>query len=83
MEYYTEEWLRKAGDRIGGTIKVDSTALATSREKFARVCVEIDLDKPFVASYRMRGWEGKLQYEGLHDLCFTCGKYKHKEIKCP
>lgn len=47
------------------------------------LCVEIDLDKPLVASYRLRGREGKLQYEGLHDLCFMCGKYGHKEIMCP
>lgn len=46
------------------------------------MCVEIDLDKPLVASYKMRGMEGQLQYEGPHDLCFTSGKYGHKEIKC-
>lgn len=31
----------------------------------------------------MSGVEGQLQYEGLQDLCFTCGKYGHKEVKCP
>lgn len=83
VKYYTEEWLRKVGDTIGRTIKVDDTTLAMSHGKFARVCVEIDLDKSLVVSYRMRGREGQLLYEGLHDLCFTCGKYRHGEIKCP
>lgn len=68
---------------IGRKIKVDDTTLATSRRKFARVCVEIDLNKPLIASYKLRGEEGHFQYEGLHDLCFSCGKYGHKEIKCP
>lgn len=45
--------------------------------------MEIYLEKPLVASYRLRGREGQLQYEGLHDLCFTGGKYGHKKIKCP
>lgn len=63
--------------------KVDETTLATSRRKFAHVCVEINLDKPLVTSYRMRGRDGRLQYEGLQDLCFTCCKYGHKEIKFP
>lgn len=50
---------------------------------FARVCVEIELDKPLVATYKMRGEEGQIQYEGLYDLCFLSGKYGHKETACP
>lgn len=29
---------------------------------------------------RVREWQ--LQYEGLHDLCFTCGRYGHRESNC-
>lgn len=83
IEYYTEEWLHKAGNTIGRIIKVDDTTLVTSQGKFARVCVEIGLDKSLVSSYGMRGEEGQLQYEGLHELCFKCGKYGQREIKCP
>lgn len=83
LEYYTKEWLRYAGDTLGKTIKVDETTLAAARGRFARVCIEIDLNKPLVANYRLRGIEGQVQYEGLQDLCFTCGKYGHKEVKCP
>lgn len=83
IEYYTEEWLQKASYTLGMTIKVDDTKLATSRGRFAHACVEINMDKPLVASYRMRGIEGQLQYEDLQDLCFTFGKYGHKEVKCP
>lgn len=55
VEYYTEKWLRKAGDTLGRTIKVDETTLATSHKEFAWICVEIDLDRPLMATYRMRG----------------------------
>lgn len=31
----------------------------------------------------MRGENWRLQYKGLHDLCFTCGKYRHRKVGCP
>lgn len=34
VEYYNERWLRRAGDRIGKTLKVDDTTRAASRGKF-------------------------------------------------
>lgn len=51
VEYYIDEWLRKAGDMIGKTIKVDDTTLASLQGKFAGVCAEIDLDKLLLASF--------------------------------
>lgn len=62
VEYYTVDWLRKAGDEIGKTIKVDNTTLATTRGRFARVCVEIDMGKLLRTTYRMRGRDRRLQY---------------------
>lgn len=81
--YYLEEWIEMAGKRIGKIIRIDDTTRATTRSKFARVCVEIDLNKPLKAGYRMRGKFWCLQYEGLHDLCFTFGKFGHREAVCP
>lgn len=83
VQYFDEEWLRKAGDEMGRTLKVDDTTRATARGRFARVCVEIDMGKPLRANYKMKGKNYRLQYEGLHDLCFTCGKYGHREAGCP
>lgn len=39
VEYYTEQWLQQAGDQLGRTIKVDRTTLATTRGRFARICI--------------------------------------------
>lgn len=47
-KYYTERWLRQARNHIGHTVKVDITTLLASRGMFARVCVEVDLDKPLM-----------------------------------
>lgn len=72
----------RAGDRIEKTIKVDDTTKATTRGKFARVCVELDLRKPLKTGYRMRGREWKLKYEGLQEFRFSCGHYGHRESNC-
>lgn len=83
VEFYTEAWLHKAGDEIGKTIKVNDTTLATIQGRFVRVCVEIDMGKPLKSTYKMRGKDRCLQYEGLHALCFKCSKYGHQEVACP
>lgn len=83
VEYYNEQWLKRAGDRIGRMLKVDKTTLVASRGRFARVCVEVDLRKPLCEGYWRRGRRKALQYEGLHPLCFHCGVYGHQALNCP
>lgn len=79
VECFSEAWLRKAADQTGRTIRVDRTTLATTRGRFARVCIEFDMGKPLRAKYMMRGKNWRIQYEGLYDLCFKCGKYMQRE----
>lgn len=74
-EYSNVEWLCRAGDQIGKIIKVDDITMVISRDKFARVCVEADLQKHLRSHYRMGGKVYHIQYEGQSDLCFSCGKY--------
>lgn len=83
VECYTTRWLKQAGNHIGRTVRVDFATLLATRGKFARVCVEVDLDKPLMAGYRMGGDYYMLQYEGLTDLCFGCGRYGHRMHLCP
>lgn len=71
VEYYIESWLKRDGDRIGNTIKFDDMTRAMTKGKFARVYVEVDLTKPLKMGYKIRGRDWKLQYKGLHELCFT------------
>lgn len=79
VEYYSKRWIKKTDNHIGRMIKIDTATLFVSREKFARVCVEVDLRKPLKSGYRLRGEYRRLRYEGLHDLCFLCGRYCHRE----
>lgn len=57
--------------------------LATTRGKFSRVCVELELKKPLRSRYRLWGREWPLEYEGQQAICFSCGKYGHRESFCP
>lgn len=52
-------------------------------EKFAKVCIEVDLMKPLHAGYKLHGKMWRIQYEGIHELCIICGKYGHRSSNCP
>ncbi|QHO03191.1 uncharacterized protein DS421_13g430210 [Arachis hypogaea] len=47
--------------------------------KFARLCVELDLSKPLHSKYLVNRRNYHIEYEGLHMICFTCGKFGHTE----
>lgn len=55
VDYYTAEWIERAGNKILLTIKLNRTMLLASRGKPAKVCVMVDLRKPLKAGYKLRG----------------------------
>lgn len=77
IEYYNTQALMKLGNLVGRAMYVDKTMLNASRVKYARVSVEIDLSKPLPAKFRLRRRIYKIEYEGLHNICFECGVYGH------
>ncbi|CAN1130296.1 hypothetical protein LINPERHAP2_LOCUS5742 [Linum perenne] len=82
FEYFDREILKIIGDRIGRTVRIDHTTLEGSRGNFARICVEVDLSKPLLSKYRLRRRVRRIEYEGLHTICFNCGCYGHKDDVC-
>jgi hypothetical protein len=56
--------------------------LDAPRGKFARVCIDIDLDKPVVGTVWFRDFWYHVEYEGLHLLCKNCGIYGHVARNC-
>ncbi|CAN1144835.1 hypothetical protein LINPERHAP2_LOCUS14333 [Linum perenne] len=83
LENYDAAILKIIGDRIGKTVRVDGTTLFGNRGNYARICVEVDLHKPLLSKYRLRRRVRRIEYEGLHEICFTCGRYGHEEKACP
>lgn len=62
---------------------MDSNTAQQVRGKFARVYMELDLDNPLVAQYRLNGKLMAIKYEGMHLICFRYGKYGHDKDACP
>ncbi|XP_019175434.1 PREDICTED: uncharacterized protein LOC109170738 [Ipomoea nil] len=82
MEYYDIIFLRKLGNRIGRTVRVDRATSLGSRGRFARICVEIDMRKPIISKFNYEGKVRYVVYEGIHLVCFSCGVYGHAKETC-
>ncbi|KAJ4833381.1 hypothetical protein Tsubulata_032955 [Turnera subulata] len=83
LEYYDRGLLMRVGNRIGKFPRVDNATLTASRCNFARICVEVDLTKPLKSKFKIRRKVHRLVYEGLHNICFECGKFGHMRDRCP
>ncbi|MCH81759.1 hypothetical protein A2U01_0002551 [Trifolium medium] len=83
IEYYDSRILHFVGNRIGKTVKVDKNTLLQERGKYARLCVEVDLNKPLLAMFELKERHYKVEYEGLHLLCLACGRFGHYSDGCP
>ncbi|KAK2399216.1 zinc ion binding / nucleic acid binding protein [Trifolium repens] len=83
IEYYDARVLKRIGNTIGTTMKVDKNTLMQERGKYARICVEVDLTKALLAMFMIKGRKYNVEYEGLHLLCKNCGKFGHYSEGCP
>ncbi|PRQ51592.1 putative transcription factor interactor and regulator CCHC(Zn) family [Rosa chinensis] len=73
----------KIGKILGEVIKVDQVTLAQARGKFARVCIEVDLNKPLRPFVEVENMAYRVVYEGISMICFECGCYGHVKDQCP
>ncbi|KAL4356814.1 hypothetical protein AHAS_Ahas09G0124300 [Arachis hypogaea] len=83
IKYYETEMLKFIGNVIGKTLKVDSNTKEKSRDKFTRLCVELDLTEPLVSQYAIKGTRCMVEYERIHMIYFSCGMVGHDKDKCP
>lgn len=83
IEYYEESVLRDIGRAIGPVLKVDTLTALEAKGRFARLCVQVNLDEPIVKTIRVGGIRQMVQCEGIHSLCFACGRVGHKAEGCP
>ncbi|RYR03236.1 uncharacterized protein LOC107646856 [Arachis ipaensis] len=82
IELYNHRFLWRVGSTIGHMLKIDRTTSIYSRGHFARICVDIDLRKQLVPKISVFGEVLNIEYEGLHQICFSCGKYGHRLDHC-
>ena len=83
IEYYNEEALVQIGKSIGTVLRIDTHTASETRGRFARLCVQIDVTKPLVTGIFIGKFEQSVSYEGIHRLCFDCGRVGHQKENCP
>lgn len=48
------------------------------RGRFARICVQINVEKPLIKTVKIGKMAQVVQYEGINDICFACGHIGHR-----
>ena len=71
------------GQIFGRVFKIDYNTESASRGKFGRLAIEIDPNKPLISQFFLDGKLQKVEYEGLPNSSFLCGKYGHSKDICP
>lgn len=64
IEYYNMEALQHIGRAIGNVQRVDMFTATKTRGRFARLCVQIDVEKPLVTAVMIGKLEQTVSYEG-------------------
>ena len=82
IEFYDMKVLKEIGSAIGLVLRIDSYTATGSRGSYARLCIQIDLDKPLIKSIRIGRLVQQVKYEGISSLCFCCGRLGHKQENC-
>ena len=83
IEFYALCVLKEIGSAIGPVLRIDLNTAAEARGRYARICVQIDLNKPLVRQILLEGQIQDIQYEGINSLCFSCGRVGHRRESCP
>ncbi|KAL4272787.1 hypothetical protein GQ457_13G012020 [Hibiscus cannabinus] len=81
-KYYSKALFRRIAAIVGDVVKVDYNTKAGERGKFARLVVTVDLNKPLISCVGIDNFVQKLEYEGLHLICYKCGVYGHLQESC-
>lgn len=67
---------------IGRSVYVDHATNMMNMGHYARCCVEVDITRTLLSKFRLYHRVRKVEYEGIHLVCFNCGIYGHQYEKC-
>lgn len=83
IKYYNPKALNHIGKAIGNILRVDTFTATESRGRFARLCIQVDVEKPLITVVMIGKLEQQISYEGIQKLCFRCGRIGHKKENYP
>nr|XP_016457641.1 PREDICTED: uncharacterized protein LOC107781456 [Nicotiana tabacum] len=81
-KFYDEEILKKVGNTVGRLLKADACTSAALRGRYARLCVELSLDKPVKSNVWIGTHQQQILYEGENLLYKSCGHLGHTARQC-
>ncbi|XP_028115903.1 uncharacterized protein LOC114313692 [Camellia sinensis] len=82
IEYYNEKVIFHIAKALGKPLKIDLNTAISTRGKYARVCIEMDLKKPLLSYFAIGKYNYLIEYEHLHTFCFNCGRVGHWREWC-
>ncbi|GAV57898.1 zf-CCHC_4 domain-containing protein, partial [Cephalotus follicularis] len=82
LEFYDENILFAIGNLVGKPLQLDKNTILATKTKYACMCVEVDLSKLLVGKVDIGCLTQLIEYEGIHLICFKCGRVGHKLRSC-
>lgn len=82
VELFEEKFLLQMDDKVVHAVKIEKTMMSVTQGRFARVCVQVELQKPLIPFIELLENLQKGEYEGLHITCFERGGYNHRKENC-
>ena len=83
IEYYNAVALQLIRKAIGNVLRVDTFTASETRGRFARLCMQMDVEKPLATAIMIGRLEQQICYEGIQKMCFECGCLGHRKEHCP
>jgi len=83
IEFYEPTILKKIGRAIGPVLHIDSYIANGVKGRFARLCVQVNIEQPLINTVKIGKMVQLVQYEGINMLCFACGRLGHRKENCP
>lgn len=77
LHLYQEKILLQAATGLGCPIRIDNRTVFIGRGKYARICIEVGLEKPLKGSISINGDRFLVEYEAISSICFGCGRVGH------
>ncbi|KAJ4841514.1 hypothetical protein Tsubulata_012666 [Turnera subulata] len=82
LSWYHPRILGALGSLVGHTIKINIKTHTAERGQYVRVAVEVDLTKPLKGKVLFEKQLYNVSYEGLPQVCLSCGCVGHPIIAC-
>ena len=83
IEYYEPSVLKEIGKAVGLVLRINAQTATESRGRYAKICVQVNLNNPLIRTILIGRLVQAVVYEGISTLCFSCGRVGHSSEACP